>query len=99
MDEQLEIARVPIEEITAEVMTLTCTEDENGDLIIEWDETDPQAISLGINEWTEERWNQLLMEAVERAGDQLLRGAAERSGVLCDEVSQPDATQPTEAAD
>jgi len=84
MDEQLEIARVPIEEITAEVLSLTCTEDENGDLIIEWDETDPQAISLGINDWTEERWNELL------------RDACERAGVTCDEVSQLNPTKPTE---
>jgi hypothetical protein len=87
MDEQLEIARVSIEEITAEVLSLTCTEDENGDLIIEWDETDPQAISLGINDWTEERWNELL------------RDACERAGVTCDKVSQDDATQTTEATD
>ena len=87
MDEQLEIVRVPIEEITAEVLSLTCTEDENGDLIIEWDETSPQAISLGINDWTEERWCELLQDVCERAG------------VTCDEVSQPDATQPTESAD
>ena len=85
MDEQLEIARVPNEEITAEVLSLTCTEDENGDLIIEWDETDPQAISLGINDWTEERWNELLRDACERA-----------TGVPCDEVSQLSPTKPTE---
>jgi hypothetical protein len=85
-DDQLEIVRVPIEEaVNAEVLSLICTEEEDGTLLIEWDETSPLAISLGINDWTEERW------------DQLLREACERAGVTCDEVSQPDPTQPTEA--
>jgi hypothetical protein len=88
-DEQLEIVRVPIEEaITAEVLSLTCTEEEDGTMLIEWDETDPVAISLGINDWTEELWDELLRDACERA-----------TGVPCDKVSQDDSTQPSESAD
>jgi hypothetical protein len=83
--EQLEIS---IDQLTAEGLPLTCTEEEDGSLLIEWDETDPRAISLGINDWTEERWTELLREACERA-----------NGVPCDEVSQVDVTQPTERAD
>jgi hypothetical protein len=84
-DNQLEIVRVPIEEaVNAEVLSLTCREGEDGDLIIEWDETSPVAIRLGINDWTEESW------------DELLREACERAAVPCDEVSQLDSTKPTE---
>lgn len=72
--------------MTAELglLQLHTYEAENGDLIIEWDETDPRAIALGINDWTEEQWLVMLMDACERVG------------VTCDELSQLTATQPTE---
>ena len=87
MDDQLKITSVPLEEITAEVLSLTCEEGEDGSLVLEWDEADPIAIRLGINDWSEERWNELLQDACKRAG------------VTCNEVSQLIATQPTEFAD
>jgi hypothetical protein len=66
------------------LLQLHTHEAENGDLIIEWDETDPRAIELGINDWSVEQWVDML------------RDACERVGVTCDEVSQLAATKPTE---
>ena len=35
-----------------DLLAIAVGEDEDGDFFIEWDETDPRAIEMGINEWT-----------------------------------------------
>lgn len=47
-------------------LSLTCTENEDGDLLIEWDPNDPDAIMAGINDWSEQDWTDMLMAAAER---------------------------------
>lgn len=37
-------------------------EDDSNDVVLEWDENDPVAIALGVNDWTEADW----MEALEK---------------------------------
>lgn len=36
------------------------------EVTLHWDETDPRAIALGINDWTEAEWLEALTETLER---------------------------------
>ncbi len=45
---------------------ITVYDEANDSIVIEWDHEDPRAISLGINDWTNEKWLKELQAAVDR---------------------------------
>ena len=53
-----------------ELLPIAVKEGENGDLILEWDETDPRAIEMGINDWTSEDWAKCIEESLDRIDKQ-----------------------------
>ena len=47
------------------LLAIAVGEDEDG-FFIEWDETDPRAIEMGINEWTPEEWEAAIEDGLSR---------------------------------
>lgn len=47
-------------------LNITFDELEDGSLQLNWDENDPAAIALGVNDWTAEQWIVLLKEGLEQ---------------------------------
>lgn len=45
---------------------VTVYNEANDSIVIEWDHEDPRAITLGINDWTNERWLKEFQAAVDR---------------------------------
>lgn len=39
--------------------------DDSEDVTIEWDETHPTAVLLGLDEWTEDDWNDALKKGMD----------------------------------
>ncbi|MGA0021087.1 MAG: hypothetical protein ACO3GW_02870 [Vulcanococcus sp.] len=50
-------------------LNITVEQLDDGTLELNWDESDPAAIALGVNEWTSEQWVDLLSEGLENTGD------------------------------
>lgn len=48
-------------------LELGLIEQDDGTVVIEWDENSPAAIALGVSEWTDEQWQALLAEAAQQA--------------------------------
>lgn len=51
--------------IETDLLAIAVGEDEDG-FFIEWDETDPRAIEMGINEWTPEQWEEAIEDGLRR---------------------------------
>lgn len=49
-----------------ELLLLSVKFEEDESLTIEWDENDPRAIELGINDWSEEDWLDCLKNMAEK---------------------------------
>ena len=54
----------------SDLLPLVVKEGDDGSYFIEWDETDPRAIEVGINDWTPEDWTNALEEALNRAKEE-----------------------------
>ena len=50
----------------SDLLPISVREGEDESFIIEWDETDPRAVEMGINDWTPDDWLKAIEEALQR---------------------------------